>query len=345
MKFFGNSGSVAVIAVAATAWLGGSAAAQEVTLKLHHLLPPVAHAHKNMLVPWADKVMKESGGRIKIDIYPAMQLGGKPPQLIDQVRDGIVDIVWTLPGYTPGRFVKTEVFELPFMHHGTVSTNKAITEFAETNGDEFSDYKIINLFVHEGQVIHSAKPIRTAKDLEGIKIRTPTRTGGWMIEAMGATPVGAPVPKIPEMLSRRVVDAVLIPYEVTLPLKVDEMVDYHTVLAGAVSRVNTSVFIIAMNKPRYNSLPADLKKVIDDNSGMNNAQWLGDIWAAAEGPGQAKAAASGEIITMSRSEVAKLRAKIEQPVIDRWIADVKKKGIDGQALVDEARALIAKYSK
>ena len=334
-------------AAAAVLGLGlaaGTAGAQDVKLKLHHLLPPVSHAHKNMLVPWAEKVKQDSGGRIQIDIYPAMQLGGKPPQLIDQVRDGVVDIVWTLPGYTPGRFTKTEVFELPFMHKDIVSTNKALTEFLDRHGDEYDDYHVIAMFVHAGQVILSAKPVRTAADLEGLKIRTPTRTGGWMIEAMGATPVGAPVPKIPEMLSKRVVDAVLIPYEVTLPLKVDEMVDYHTVLAGDIARVNTSTFIIAMNKARYESLPADLKKVIDDNSGMALSQWLGEIWEAAEAPGKAKAEASGEIITMPAGEVAKLRAKIEQPVIDKWIGEMKGKGVDGQALVDEARALIAKHS-
>jgi TRAP-type C4-dicarboxylate transport system substrate-binding protein len=289
--------------------------------------------------------MKESGGRIKIDIYPAMQLGGKPPQLIDQVRDGIVDIVWTLPGYTPGRFTKTEVFELPFMHKDTVSTNKALTEFLEKNGDEYSDYHVIAMFVHAGQVLHSRNAIRTADDLANQKIRTPTRTGGWMIEAMGSTPIGAPVPKIPEMLSKGVVDTVLIPYEVTVPLKVHELVDFHTVLAGDIERVNTSTFIIAMNKAKYESLPDDLKKVFDDNSGMNIAEWLGQIWQGAEAKGEELAKASGEIITMPAAEVAKLRARIEQPVIDRWVAEMKGKGVDGQALVDEARALIAKHGK
>jgi TRAP-type C4-dicarboxylate transport system substrate-binding protein len=333
----------AVIGIVAA--LTGTANAQEVTLKLHHLLPPVAHAHKNMLAPWSEKIMKESGGRIKIDIYPAMQLGGKPPQLIDQVRDGIVDIVWTLPGYTPGRFTKTEVFELPFMHKDTVSTNKALTEFLEKNGDEYSDYHVIAMFVHAGQVLHSRNAIRTADDLANQKIRTPTRTGGWMIEAMGSTPIGAPVPKIPEMLSKGVVDTVLIPYEVTVPLKVHELVDFHTVLAGDIERVNTSTFIIAMNKAKYESLPDDLKKVFDDNSGMNIAEWLGQIWQGAEAKGEELAKASGEIITMPAAEVAKLRARIEQPVIDRWVAEMKGNGVDGQALVDEARALIAKHGK
>lgn len=345
MKFASRVAAAIALAAGLGTVAAGVASAQEVTLKLHHLLPPVSHAHKNMLVPWADKVMKESGGRIKIDIYPAMQLGGKPPQLIDQVRDGVVDIVWTLPGYTPGRFTKTEVFELPFMHRDIVSTNKAITEFIEKNGDEYADYKVIGMFVHAGQVIHSVKPVRTAADLEGMKIRTPTRTGGWLIEAMGATPIGAPVPQIPEMLSKGVVEAVLIPYEVTLPLKVHELVDYHTILEGDISRINTSVFIIAMNKPRYESLPADLKAVIDNNSGMAIAEWLGEIWTAAEAPGEAKATESGEIIVMPAAEVAKLRARVEQPVIDRWVGEMAAKGVDGKALVEQARALIEKYSK
>ena len=115
----------------------------EVTLKLHHLLPPVAPAHQKMLVPWANNVMKESGGKIKVDIYPAMQLGGKPPQLAQQAKDGFVDIVWTVLGYTPGRFTKVEVFELPFFHSNTVTTNKALWEYAQKNGEEFKDYKLI----------------------------------------------------------------------------------------------------------------------------------------------------------------------------------------------------------
>lgn len=344
-----KSAAAGVMALGMISGVSGAANAAEdvITLKLHHLLPPVAFAHKEMLVPWADKVMKESGGRIKIDIYPAMQLGGTPPQLVDQARDGVVDIIWTLPGYTPGRFTKTEVFELPFMHTSTTATTKALTEYVKNHGEEYSDYKLIAAFVHAGQVFHSHKPIRTVEDLKGMKIRTPTRTGGWMIEAMGATPVGAPVPQIPEMLSKKIVDAVLIPYEVTMPLKTYEMVDYHTTLGDPkVKRINTSTFIIAMNKAKYESLPADLQKVIDDNSGENIADWLGEIWGgAAEAPGEAKAAESGELIVMSPEETAKLRALTEGPVVDRWVGEMEKNGVDGRALVNEARALLEKYSK
>ena len=323
-----------------------SKAEEQITLKLHHFMPPVSHTHMTMLIPWAEKVMKESGGRLKIDIYPAMQLGGRPPQLADQARDGVVDIIWTLPGYTPGRFTKTEVFELPFIHTNTTATNLALNKYVQKHGDEFKDYKLISIFVHAGQTFHSHDPIRKADDIRGMKIRTPTRTGGWLIEAMGATPIGAPVPKIPEMLSKRIVDAVMIPFQVTLPLKTHEMVDYHTMLGDPKAKyINTSTFMLAMNRAKYDSLPAELQKVIDNNSGENIARWLGEIWDAAEIPGMEKAAQSGELITMSPAESARLRTMTEVPVTNRWIAEMNKKGFDGQALVNEARSLLNKYSQ
>ena len=90
-------------------------AQEQLTLRLHHFLPPAANVHKRLLEPWAKQIGAQSQGRLQIEIFPAMQLGGKPPQLYDQARNGVVDIVWTLPGNTPGRFPSTEVFELPFI--------------------------------------------------------------------------------------------------------------------------------------------------------------------------------------------------------------------------------------
>ena len=92
-----------------------SAMAQEATLRLHQMLPPQATIPAKAIEPWAAKVQEESGGRLKVELYPAMQLGGAPPELFDQAKDGVVDVIWTVLGYTPGRFPKSEVFELPFM--------------------------------------------------------------------------------------------------------------------------------------------------------------------------------------------------------------------------------------
>ena len=102
-----------VAAAVLTALAATSAKAQELTFKLHHLLGAKAPAQTGMLEPWVKQVEENSGGRVKIEIYPAMSLGGKPPELVQQARDGVVDIVWTVNGYTPGLFPRTEVFELP----------------------------------------------------------------------------------------------------------------------------------------------------------------------------------------------------------------------------------------
>ena len=294
-----------------------------------------------MLVPWARKVEAESGGRIAITIYPALQLGGQAPQLIDQARDGVVDLVWTLTGYTPGRFPRIEVFEMPFINADPVTMNLALYDFARRHPEEFSDYKLIAAFVHAGQALHSRRPVRQTTDLHGMKIRIPSRMSAWMVEAMGGVPLGAPVSKIPELLSKGVIDAALIPFEVVKSLRVDELVDFHITLDRADSdRFNTQVFVIAMNLDRYRSLPPDLRAVIDNNSGEGTARWLGELWMANEEPGRVLAAESGELFRLPADQVELLRAEVEPVVRQRWFDLVRAQGLDGPALLVEARGLI-----
>ena len=331
--------------LAALAFPGG-ALAQEYTFKLHTLVPPLSSPVQKFLKPWAETIEKGSKGRIRIDIYPSMQLGGRPEQLIDQVKDGVVDMIWTVPGYTPGRFVRSEVFELPYVHTNPVATNLALQDFAERHGEEYADFKVLLLHVHAGIAFHSIRPLRTADDFKGMKIRTPSRTGSWLIEALGAVPIGAPVSQVPELLSKKVVDAVVIPFEIAWALKVHEMVDYHTVMDDPVyPQPQTSVFLFAMNKSRYESLPADLKKLIDDHSGRRIAKPAGETWIEVEKPGIESAKASGEIIRMAPAEVARFRRLVEMPVQKRWIDEVAAKGIDGAGLIKEAKDLIQQHSR
>ena len=123
----------ALITILALTLLGLSTpvSAQPITLKLSHFVPPVAPPHATFLAPWAEKVEKASGGRLKIQIYPSMQLGGTPPQLVDQIKDGVVDIGWTLPGYNAGRFPRTEVMEVPFLHTNALGTTLALQDYFE----------------------------------------------------------------------------------------------------------------------------------------------------------------------------------------------------------------------
>jgi len=283
--------------------------AQDVTLKLHQFLPAQANVPKLILDVWADNVEEASAGRIKVDRYPSMQLGGKPPELMDQAIDGVADIVWTVVGYTPGRFPRTEVFEMPFMMSNAEATSRAYWEMFETHmrDTEFKNLKILGTWVHGPGLIHSKEPITLPADLNGVKVRGGSRTVNKLMAELGATPVGMPVPAVPEGLSKGVV--------------------------------------LAMNKPKYDSLPADLQKVIDDNSGLEFSMFAGKTQEGADGPSRQLAVDNGNnIITLNEEQVAAWE-EASSSIVDAWVADMEGKGIDGQALVDEARMLIEKYSQ
>ncbi len=326
--------------------LGLPAMAAEVELKVHHFLPPPAVAHAKFIKPWADKVMKESNGRIKITIFPAMQMGGKPPQLFDQVRDGVADVVWTVPGYTRGRFPITEVFELPFVAGSAEATSQAAWEFyGKYMQDEYKDVHPILIHTHApGQFHMRDKPIKTLADLKNTKVRAPTRTINEALKVVGATPVGMPVPAVSQALSKGVVDGAMLPYEVTLPLKVHQLVKYHTEIGGD-RGIYTAMFLFAMNKDKYNSLPADLKKVIDNNSGLALAKQIGMTWDKADLPGRAAAEKRGnQFNTIEGAELERWK-QATQPVIDNWIKAMNKRGLNGQQMYDDAKALVTKYSQ
>jgi TRAP-type C4-dicarboxylate transport system substrate-binding protein len=344
MTTFARSAMRAALATVMAAGLGTAALAQEVTLKMHQFLPKQANVPKLILEPWADRVEAASDGRIEIEHYPSMQLGGKPPQLVGQMIDGVADIIWVVAGYTPGRFPQAEVFELPFIMSNAEATSRAYWEFAQNNmmDSDFKDFKVLGVWVHGPGVIHSDRPVTEPADLNGMKVRGPTRIITDMLDELGATPVGMPVPAIPEALSKGVIDGTVIPWEVTSALKIPELVDHHTTFGG--ESLYTTAFIFAMNKDKYESLPDDLKAAIDSQSGAELSALGGKLMAEADGPAREKAAARGNtIIDLTPEQVEAWQAAAER-VEQGWIAQMDEKGFDGQALVDEARALIDKHT-
>lgn len=320
------------------------ALAQDVTLKMHYFLPAQAPVPARVLAVWADKVEAESNGRIKIEHYPAMQLGGRPADLYDQVVDGVVDIIWTLPGYTPGRFPQSEVFELPFLMKDAESHARALWDLGESRffEGEFKDVKMIALFCHGPGLIHSKDPIVSVSDLRGVKLRAPTRVTNRMVETLGATAVGMPVPAVAESLSKGVIDATILPWEVTASVRSSELVKNHTEFPGA--PLYTSVFVMAMNKGAYDRLPDDLKAVIDANSGAEFSAFAARESQAADDPARAATVAMGNnVISLSPDQIAEWQAAAA-PTVEAWLAEISATGVDGAALLDEARAAIARHS-
>lgn len=317
--------------------------AQEVTLRLHQFLPAPAPVPAHILKPWAAKVEERAGGALKIEHFDAMSLGGKPNDLIDQAIDGTADIIMTVVGYTPGRFPKTEVFELPFMMTNPVATAKAFWQLTESElqAEEYKDVKILGAWVHGPGMIHSKEPIASLEDMAGKKLRGPTRVITDMLSELGATPVGMPLPAIPEALSKGVIDATVIPWEVTTAVRVSELVGNHTEFAGT-EALYTATIILAMNKDRYESLPENIRAAIDAESGEVLSAFAAQVMWDYDVPARKIAVDRGNnIVTLDEAEVARWKEKA-QPVIDRWVADMETKGIDGRALIQQAKDLIVK---
>lgn len=324
--------------------LASAASAADYEYNLQSFLPAQATIPAKIIDVWADKVEEASGNRIKINRFPSMQLGGKPPQLIDQVLDGAIDMTWNVVGYTPGRFPSTEVFELPFLVNDARAASAAFwTMMKEHMEDtEFKAMKVLGTWVHGPGMIHSSKPVVTPADFNGMKIRGASRQVNALLKQLGATPVGMPVPAVPEALSKGVIDGTTIPWEVTRALKVPELVQNHTEFTGPM--MYTVTFVLVMNKDKFNDLPADLQKVLDDNSGLNFSVFAGGTQSDADGPSRQLAVDRGNNIITLDADQSAVWAKAAAPVYDTWIAEMKDRGIDGQALIDQAKALMAAYN-
>jgi len=324
--------------------LGTSAMAQDVTLRLHQFLPPPATVPAAILKPWGASIEEASGGRIKIEHFDAMSLGGRPPELMDQARDGVVDLTMTVVGYTPGRFPRTEVFELPFMMTSPVATASAYWEMVETDfqANEYKDVKVLGAWVHGPGVIHTKGGVSSLEDMEGLTMRGPTRIINDLLSELGAEPVGMPLPAIPEALSKGVVKGTVIPWEVTPAVRLAELVENHTEFSGD-EALYTAAIVLVMNKDKYESLPDDLKAIIDAESGAKLSASAAQVMWDKDPSARKIAEDAGNTITvLDEAEVARWK-EAAKPVVDRWIADMDSKGIDGAALVEQARALIKKH--
>ncbi len=333
---------------AAAALLALSSVAQEVvTLKVHHFWPPGAMPPTRILGPWCDKIAAESNNRMKCQIFPAMQLGGTPAQLFDQAKDGVSDISFTLPGYTAGRFPIMEVFELPFITSTAEAGSKAAWDFYVKYGQkEFAGVKPLMFAVHDDGYIHTRdKQVKVMADLKGLKMRAPTRMSNKLLASLGASPVAMPLPQVPEAVSKGVIDGFLLPWEVIPSVKLQEMVKYHSETDPARPALYTSVFILAMNQGKYDSLPADLKAVIDRNSGATLSATAGRIWDESQIAGRKPAVDRGNTFYVIPGAELDHWVKASAGVYEEWTANIDKAGMNGKQMLQDARDLLAKYKK
>ncbi|WP_179380861.1 TRAP transporter substrate-binding protein [Jannaschia marina] len=325
--------------------LAAPAAAQEVTLRFQHFVNPNSANPKYFMQPWAEAIEEQSNGRIKVELYPFMQLGGSPVNQYDLIADGAIDGGWVIPGYQPGRFPELEALELPFMTPKSAAVSSVgAWEFTEKHLlDDFEDVHVIAAHLHGRGIIHkTGDPIETLADFEGLNLRGPSRPATLLLEKLGANPVGMPLPAFPESLAKGVIEGGVVPWEQVPPLKLDELTGTHTDVAGDNSLYNL-YFLWAINKDVYEGLPDDLKAVIDANSGAMAAEWIGRAHDRGDDEAEAQVGETTDnpITTLSAEVTAEIEA-LGAEVTEAWIVEMTERGFDGAGLVADVRAAMAR---
>lgn len=309
--------------VAAAATLGTTqVSAAEYEMKISTMFPSTHFIQKLALEPWAEKIEERTDGRVHFTFYPAGSALGDATKQFDQVRTGVVDVAVGIPAIPRGRHPRTTLIELPFTvpssHVGTCALTSMYQDYLM---EDFPGTHVLSLTITEPSAVHTTEKITKLEQLDGMRIRTPTPAITAMLEFLGATPVGMPPTQIYESVERGVVSGNVMPWGPVGAFKLWEVLNYHLD-----ARINPVSMYTLMNKERYDSLPADIQKVIDDTSDEWFDKNWGDWWQETDQEAIDAAKANGnEIITMPDAKRDEWRERL-QPVIDDYLEN--KAGVD-----------------
>ncbi|MDG2065965.1 MAG: TRAP transporter substrate-binding protein [SAR324 cluster bacterium] len=331
-----------IIGLSAASMLMISVASAKTTLRLSNWIPPKHPIAADMIFPWAEKVEKASNGRIKVNILKKAL--GKPPAAYDLAKDGIADISWGVHGYTPGRFVVTQLVELPFLGDDAEALSVAYWRTHQkylAAANEHTGVKLLGLMTHgPGHIYNSKRSINMPSDLEGLKIRV----GGGVVsdvgKALNIVTMLKPATKSYEILSRGVADGIFFPKESIRSFKLSKVLKYATYIPGGL--YNTSFFLV-MSEKAWNKLSAQDQQAIMSVSGEEFAKLAGKGWNKADRAGVAAMQSAGmSLQTASSAMMADLRKKLSD-IEANVVARAKAKGIDGAAALKMLRAEAASY--
>ena len=319
-----------------------ASAANAIVLRLHHFLGADSMVQKKLLKPWAKEIEKRSKGRLKIEIHPEMELGGKDWDLIYQVKTGKVDLVWTAAAYTPKLFRASQVFTLPLVHQGdAVVTSLAMAKMLDVElKRDFIGLHPLLAHVHSGHVFHTTKAVKKLSDLKGMTIRPPGKNAGlWTLKELGATPARKRHPSLELALRHHALDGVLMSPALADSMGVLEAAS-HQLAYGPGGSFGTSLYLLLMNEKSYNSLPPELRKVIDESAGEKLAIRAGKIWQKAGEAAMQKAMAAGhpfEVVPESEKETWRTRLT---RAMSRWTKFLDPRSTDSLMLIQPARSAI-----
>lgn len=332
-----------IAAVTATMAMSSAVQAADYTLRFAHFWPGVSPIHKEVFQGWADKIEAQSDGRIEVELYPGGTLS-KPPAQYDAVTNRIADVTATVQGYTANRFPLSQIVELPGIVK-TAEQGSCVIQGLYDEGlttEEYDETNPVFLFTHgQGHIHTTDKEIREPSDLEGLRIRRPTQVVASLLEELGAAPVGMPAPESYQSMQRGVIDGVALPWEGVHSFRINELANHHTEIG-----LYSLAFVVTMNKQVYESMPADLQEVIDNNSGMEMAKAAGKVFDNVDALGRSDAVeAEHNIITLQNATENEAWKPVLNATIENYLQGLEDKGLPARDVYKRAVELSEQCSQ
>ncbi len=323
--------AVVAATLAAGLWTG-TALSQEIKLKLSHYVPTTLGLHTDFMEPWARELESCSGGKVKVEIFPAGTALGKVTKQFDQVRKGVVDIAFGLHGIPRGRFPRTSLIEIPFITKSANAATRALWDiFDEHLAVEYPGVKVLALTTHNPGMINTKKPVVKPDDVAGLRVRTPSPSVSALLEELNATPVGMPPGQMYENLQKGTLDGATIGWNGVAAFKLFEVVNNH--LNASIYTVS---FFFAMNKRTYERLPDEVRACVDNSSGDALIEKLAGYWDAWDVKARKAVEASGNtIMTLDEAQRAEWIKRLA-PVEERLIKALEEKGVENAAEIHKA---------
>lgn len=324
----------AFTAVAGLGLVASAPAEAQTELRLHTFVGPGHIIFTNILQPLAQQIEAESNGTLRLTLYPSMQLGGSPAELIRQATEGTVDMAFSLPGYTSPVFPRTQMIELPGLSSDGTAATELMWELLEGGylDPEFDGLRVLALWAADDAGLYTRdRPIRSMDDIRGMILRSPSAAQASQIEALGGTPVAMPITELYPQLERGVIDGAMVPFTTILDFRMFEVANYFTLTGPVFGR---SQFTVVMNEGSYNRLSPEHQAIIDRLTGieLSRAATQAYLDRADESVEFVRNDPSKEVIEFSAEEQARILEALS-PIYNQWVAQMASQGIDGRAML------------
>jgi TRAP-type C4-dicarboxylate transport system substrate-binding protein len=301
--------------------------------------PPASTFPCVQMERWKEEVQKRTQGKVEVQTFPGGTLLDAK-EMMDGVINGQADIGCLCMAYQPGRFMVTNAAALPLsIPNAKVGSQVLWDLYNKYRPAEFDQVKVLTMFTTAPANIMSKKPIRKLEDIKGMNLRA-SGEAAQILKAWGANQVGMPMSQTPEALQKGVVDGLFSSVEVMKDFKFAELCKYITM-----TETNLYPFAVVMNKAKYDTLPEDVKKVLDDLA-TEQCVWTGEYmdnhvkesveWSITD--------QKVEVIPLSPEELAQWNALLASN-IDEWAKQAKAANLPADEIVADIKTFISKYSQ